>query len=83
MIYKSCLASFQTTLDLGFQEIRKYQENLKISYNFNVVPGLLPKKENFVNASRNFLKNRKLTFSIVHYLTEKRKSASNIFSHDF
>ena len=31
LVYKSCLRKCQTTLDLGSQQIWKYQENLKTS----------------------------------------------------
>ena len=34
LVYTSCLTNFGTTQDLGSEEVRKYQENLKTSVGF-------------------------------------------------
>ena len=66
---------------MGSYEIRKYQENLKISQNYSLVPSLPSKNENFVNISKKLLKNRNWwTFPIVHYSTRKPEFVSNILS---
>ena len=40
MVYTSCFTSCQTNQELGPQEIRKYQENLKALYNYSLVLSL-------------------------------------------
>ena len=77
LVYTSCLKSCQTTEDLGSWEIRKDQNNLKTSWNYNLVPSL---QRNFVNTSKRLLKNGNGTFAVVRYFTEKVEFFSNILS---
>ena len=39
-VYASCLKSCRTTEDLGSLEIRKVQDNVKTSWNYNLMPSL-------------------------------------------
>ena len=38
MVYTRCFTSCQTTYDIGSKKIRKFQENLKTSRNYRLVP---------------------------------------------
>ena len=49
---------FPNSLSLESQEIWKDQENLKTSWNYNLVPIPSPKIKIFVNTSKKMLKNR-------------------------
>ena len=77
LVYTSCLKSCWMTEDLGSWEIRKDQNNLKTSWNYNLVPSL---QRNFVNTSKRLLKNGNGTFAVVRYFTEKVEFFSNILS---
>ena len=56
MVYTSCITSYRTTEDLGPEEISEYQEDLKTSYNYNLVLGLAPKIEIFSILAKNSCK---------------------------
>ena len=65
------LPDLPNELNLGFWKISKYQKNVKTSLNYSLVPSLTPK-------IKVLLKNRTLTFPVVHYFTLKLES--NILS---
>ena len=60
--YTSCLTSCQMTQDLGSEEIRKYQENLKTLQSYNLVPKF-PHKINFFHHQQKTVETWKLSFS--------------------
>ena len=53
LVYMSCLTSCRTTEDPGAEEIRKYQENLKTSQNFCLVPSPPPEMKMSVLAKNS------------------------------
>ena len=67
------LPDLPNELNLGFWKISKYQKNVKTSLNYSLVPSLTPK-------IKVPLKNRTLTFPVVHYFTWKLDFVSNILS---
>ena len=72
MVYTNCLTSCRRT-------ITKYQENLKMSHNDNLVPSL-PAKTKFLLKLATNLKNRNQTFLVVRYSTLKLKLISKTLS---
>ena len=74
LVYMSCLTSCQSTYDLGSQKIRKVQNNVKTSWNYNLLPSLSPKKEilsviakGSFNIEKNFAKQN-FSCSVLFYM---------------
>ena len=56
LVYTSSLTSCQTASDLGSEEIRKVQNDVKISWNYNLVPSFPLKKKVLSILAKDFLK---------------------------
>ena len=59
------------------KDIEKCQENLKISYNYSLVPSLSPKIKILSILAKNS-ENKELNFSVVSYFAWNLKFVSNI-----
>ena len=78
LVYTSCLTYYQTTYDLRSQEIRKYQENLKTSYNYYLMLSL---PSNLKNLSLLVKISSKAEIELFPYcaISHENQSLSQIF----